>query len=604
MGACGFIAYRHKGRYYRVYMEDYSEPDECMMDFISAIPRDTIKLEGCWIEKTRKALEDKHQWDQLFHVPMRADGVQVFSVSDSSWILGSRNNRWVYVIDLDNRVFTVNGAVHFRLENLPDNLNDYLWREDRHDLPAHLLKPIKIWPPPRFDTAQAQQTYDQLCPLVIPLSEWGAPTWDTLTVAQTLSASLVETLVDDYTDDLALNHFSSVWHKVGLFCWQVANAAAPCHLTCPALDATPSPTSLHVRASLIKFPSSTDYKIFRYMGGAGTLGRYCWFRGCLVTFCPRLDEPVYVMHQVGQMVQNLRKYGRTTEIGIVMSGWHVVAVAVDGAKVRHSPVLDLHDGKKLNDGFLMLTHLLASAGTVSKAPWRNESSVRRPSIDWILPEEIIQQIVHFTDSETYSVLPFVSRCFRSICLGYPRVGDHILLGYETTASSGPICKGPVFRIRNTVSASSKLARLARTAQCVNNRYAHWRYRAKCYERCVLKPGLVGTFQHLQAGTGPLERPDVPLYRYERTRVMFRDVIKGDKFPEMRIQALDGLWEMIRVEDEGKFSLDGYGLDINGIHVGEHLGGFDKDDWEELSEVETDEWWVVPSVLLPSAPMFP
>ncbi|CAE6355311.1 unnamed protein product [Rhizoctonia solani] len=496
----------------------------------------------------------------------------------------------MYVIDLDNRVFTVNGVIHFKLDNLPSNdkLCDLFMRPERFELPAELaiVKSVDLWPPPRFDTAQAKRTYDQLRPLVVTLPDWGIPAWDTLTVSHHLSATLVETLVDDYTDDLALTHFPSVWHKVGLFCWQVANAAAPSHLSCPPLDVTPKSSSLYTRASLIKYPSSTHPSITGYMGGKGTLGRYCWFRGCLVSFCPRLDQPAYMMHQVGQMVERLRKHGRTTEVGIVMSGWHVVAVAVDGHEVRHSPVVDLHDGKQLKDGVLLLMHLLAPAFTVSKTPWRNGSLIHRAVNTSAVPEEIVEQIVHYTDSDTYAILPSISQYFRSICLAHPRVGDQILLGYEAAATSGAICKGPVFRTWSANSTSSIAARLARTAKSVKNLYAYWRYRAKCYSHCVLRPGLAGTFQHLQVGTGPLQHPVG-----ERKRVLFRDVIKGDKHPEMRIQALDGLWEMVRVGDERKLSLGDYDSDIGGIDVAEHLAGFVKEDLEDLSEVETGGWQV-------------
>ncbi|EUC58396.1 hypothetical protein RSOL_250400, partial [Rhizoctonia solani AG-3 Rhs1AP] len=142
MGASGFVAYRYERQYYRAFVANLAEPDE-------------------------------------------SGGVQIRNASDSSWILGEYHIRWVYVIDLDNRVFTVNGVIHFRLDNLPsgDDLCYYLQREARFELPAKLIKSIDLWPPPRFDTAQAQQTYDQLCPLVVTLSEWGIPAWDTLTVS-------------------------------------------------------------------------------------------------------------------------------------------------------------------------------------------------------------------------------------------------------------------------------------------------------------------------------------------------------------------------------------------------------------------------------------
>ncbi|KAH7335820.1 hypothetical protein B0J17DRAFT_719466 [Rhizoctonia solani] len=240
------------------------------------------------------------------------------------------------------------------------------------------------------------------------------------------------------------------------------------------------------------------------------------------------------MHQVNEMVNNMRKHGRTSEIGIVMSGWHVVAVAVDGFQVRQSPVLDLHDGKELKDGILLLMHLLSPIFTTAKAPWRKESLVNHPNVASTLPEDIIQQIIHFTDLDTYSILSLVSRYFRSIYLAYPRVGHYILLGYGATANTESKYKGAVFKVRNTDSTSSTLARLMRTASCIDNRLPLWSYRAKCYLRCILRPGLAGTFQHLQLGTGPLDHTSSENGGPPRGRVLFRDVIRGDKHPEMRI----------------------------------------------------------------------
>ncbi|KAG8703031.1 hypothetical protein FRC11_011029, partial [Ceratobasidium sp. 423] len=45
------------------------------------------------------------------------------------------------------------------------SLVDYLMTNERIEIPAKYTKTIDLWPPPRFDTTQAQQQYDQLRPL-------------------------------------------------------------------------------------------------------------------------------------------------------------------------------------------------------------------------------------------------------------------------------------------------------------------------------------------------------------------------------------------------------------------------------------------------------
>ncbi|QRW24037.1 CHD5 domain protein [Rhizoctonia solani] len=554
MGTRGFLAYRHKGKYYRLYLHDDAHPS---LPYV--LPVDLFGLTkgggAEWIDKITKALEDKEKRIRLLTgnpFPFKDEDNSdeetgrdeaskdrsILGDSDRSWTLGAAFIEWTYVFDFDDRVFTVNGAVNFRFDNMPPrkrrphgfSLTDYLESFARVKIPEKHIKILKPWPPPRFDTIQAESQYRQLEPRTVPLSEWGCPSWDTLTTSQHLASSLVKTLVHDYSDELALAHYPSVWHKIGLFCWQVANAAAPSHLICPPLDATPKSSSLYVRADLVKHTGTTDPKVVQaHIGGKGTLGCYCWFRGCLVTFCPRLNEPVYMAHHVCQMVENLRKKGRTSGIGIIMSGWHVIAVAVDGPTVRQSPVLDLHDGDQLGEGVLMLMHLLSPTLTVAKTPWASESLDRQSVATFRLPHDVLQQIIHLTDWDTYVSLHFiVSRYFRSVYLAYPRVGDSILLGYESGTNSEP-----VFKVKTNGSPCSTLARLASPLEI----------QLQVFMNCVLRPGLAGTFQYLQSGTGlsdnTIAAKEKNFFGHGVPRALFKDVVGGDKYPEMRIQAVNG-----------------------------------------------------------------
>ncbi|KAF8712358.1 hypothetical protein RHS03_01212, partial [Rhizoctonia solani] len=609
MGTRGFLAYRHKGKYYRVYLHDDAHPS---LPYV--LPVDLFGLTkgggAEWIDKITKALEDKEKRIRLLTgnpFPFKDEDNSdeesgrdeaskdrsILGDSDRSWTLGAAFIEWTYVFDFDDRVFTVNGAVNFRFDNMPPrkrrphgfSLTDYLESFARVKIPEKHIKILKPWPPPRFDTIQAESQYRQLEPRTVPLSEWGCPSWDTLTTSQHLASSLVKTLVQDYSDELALAHYPSVWHKIGLFCWQVANAAAPSHLICPPLDATPKSSSLYVRADLVKHTGTTDPKVVQaHIGGRGTLGCYCWFRGCLVTFCPRLNEPVYMAHHVCQMVENLRKKGRTSGVGIIMSGWHVIAVAVDGPTVRQSPVLDLHDGDQLGEGVLMLMHLLSPTLTVAKTPWASESLDRQSVATFRLPHDVLQQIIHLTDWDTYVSLSFVSRYFRSVYLAYPRVGDSILLGYESGTNSEP-----VFKVNTNGSPCSTLARLVRIESNVDNRLPLWRYNSKCYMNCVLRPGLAGTFQYLQSGTGlsdsTIAAKEKNFFGHGVPRALFKDVVGGDKYHEMRIQAVNGVWKMVGMSKTGISKGRLLREPMLSQNWSERMTGFDPEDLRELSEVE-------------------
>lgn len=154
-----------------------------------------------------------------------------------------------------------------------------------------------------------------------------------------------------------------------LFCWQLIYTAAPSNLICPPTDAMTrlmghsTPVQLWCD-SLSKFPT-----IRHHAGWKGLQDRCFWFRGCLIVFCRRLNEPAFMIHEVEQMVARLRKREHTSSTRIILSSWQMVSVEVDRFEVCHSPVLELRDGKgRLTAGVLLLMHLLSLVSTISKAP--------------------------------------------------------------------------------------------------------------------------------------------------------------------------------------------------------------------------------------------
>ncbi|CUA73510.1 Transmembrane protein 181 [Homo sapiens] [Rhizoctonia solani] len=554
MGTRGYMAYRYKGKYYRQYIPHSAHPTWLGGDILSWIPRNPVALEE-WITSVSSDLKERY------------DDV----LADASWTLGDLWIEWTYVIDFDNRVVTVNGALHFELENMPPlrakrpnfGLIDYLETNECPLLPEvpnkYLIsRSLNFWPNFTFNAEKAQQEYSTLQPTVVIPSEWHRPTWDTLSVSQHLSANLIKTLVYDYSDELALCYYPSIWPKLGVFCWNVANAAATSHLLCPPADAAPQSDMTYIldidHPTKDKIPGKNSTGHF-YLEYKKTMGRFCWFRGCLVTFCTRLDDPAYMTHKVVQMVRHLRRNNRTKGVGIIMSGWHVVAVTVDESDVRHSPVLDLHDGKDLKDGALLLMHLLSPTFTRSKVPWLASLPLQTYEAPAVLPDEVLRHIAYFADFDTYLHLPLVSRYFRSICLAYPRIGNHTLLSYEGTHNSEPM-----FRVQSTSSLDSHLTILKRIKTSMSKpkkALPLWKYTFKTfYIEPAFNAGLAGMFQCHQTGTGPLApAPSVPEGTEESQALvylkpkLFANVALGYKHSNVRVQALDGVWKMVPV-DEG------------------------------------------------------
>ncbi|CAE6393654.1 unnamed protein product [Rhizoctonia solani] len=92
---------------------------------------------------------------------------------DPDWTLGDHWFEWTYVIDLDNRVLTVNEFVHFRFDNMPPlspsdsnpgfvgYLEPELYGDGSTvpDTPAEYLASVDLWLKSRHDTTQPHSTF-------------------------------------------------------------------------------------------------------------------------------------------------------------------------------------------------------------------------------------------------------------------------------------------------------------------------------------------------------------------------------------------------------------------------------------------------------------
>lgn len=461
-------------------------------------------------------------------------------------------------MDLDNHIFTVNGVVHFKFDSMPPMTDtgpgfvSYL--EGELPLPEEYFAATSLWPSPDFDIEKAQRKYNTLEPIVIPFVDWGAPTWGTLSVAQHLATCLIRALVKDNSVEFKYSHFPFMQEQLGLFCWQLTCAAAPSNLICPPEDAPPIDGMLYARTSDTDNLLRGDHPTIHWQLGYGGLQeRFFWFRGYLIMFCCGLNEPAFMMREVERMVTRLRQRESPSHMGIIISSWHMVAVLLDGSEVHHSPVLDLHDGKsELKEGVLLLTHLLRPISTGSKTPWgKPPPSQPYNTTRSALPEDILREILYFSDHETYLRLSFVSRRFRSICLAQPRIGHHALLSKEPGSN-------PIFKVRSTSSSSTSLATLTRTEATAAGVDRHTsillyqEYRPRNHQ--VLKPGLAGMFQHRQIGVETYENLPEGIWwlrngKRIRNRPMFLEwdnIMSGEDFPELRIQVMDGVWKMVEI----------------------------------------------------------
>ncbi|QRV85560.1 hypothetical protein RhiJN_27628 [Ceratobasidium sp. AG-Ba] len=567
MPTTGYAGFRYNGRFYRGYLAHDAHVSDVGETIARGIPRDAGIRER-WIHYIKKRLaagigkrrggdwqddwdsssdEDfpngsrddywDRTWGGLYEKPRFSDIVE-----DNMWITFEYNCDHTYIIDLDNRAFTIGGVVHFNLDNMPPldaGISDYYYHSDT--IPAEYLTTVSYWPKSSLDVDSVRAQYDAYHPAIMTLSEWGAPTWDTLSVSQSLSLDLAKSIIFDFRTVLANPSLMINFGKVIMLCWRIVCAAAPSHLFCPARNAESIEEVEHTDTRMSKFgridgePMLTSADIDRLFlprfqidlkYRRKPLARpYYWFRGCLFKFCLRLDEETHVKAEVVQIADRLKKGGKVGAIGVLMSSNQLVALVVDDADVRTSPVLEFQNNKGgVADGLLLLVHLLSPAMTVHKTPWINTRSIPQHSSSSSLPEDVLRHIMRFADNETYQfALPYVSILVRSLCLARPRVGDYTFTAVNVDGSYQVLpAVGPTSEIR---------ARLVRK------------------QRRAMKT-LEYSFLTHQTGTAR-EANDYMAKRRELDEtygmtVPWNALVAGNVTPSMRVLVVDGTWVVEKV----------------------------------------------------------
>ncbi|CAE6487562.1 unnamed protein product [Rhizoctonia solani] len=463
----GYVGYRYKRKYFRqfIYGDAYPYDYGHGLRLAQTVPRDPSDLKD-WVANRIHMLEntktteivDEDDYVDIVH-PDEGEGADELGFGttyDNGWTFPEQLIEWTYVFDLDNMVFTVNGLDHFRLDRMPPDLDYYY--EDYVRIPLiYLRQTVDLWPMPDFDTEECQRKYEALQPIVVPTSEWGAPTWDQLSVSQQFSIEITHQWLVNTAEQRSRAYAPSVRDEIGKPCWDILCAATPGLAILQETDFETYNLSARTLSSgyndgrtrppyrgkpelSYKRPSTIEEMVqeradsiarFRnprkWRAQNRNVVDYFWVRGCLVTFCVRLAEPIHVAHHVERLVQRMRG---SESVGFVLSSQlELVVVAVDGPRVRHSPVLDICavDGRpgRATDGRLLLTHLLSPRWTSCPLPWRTQAYHSPPISD--MPPDVLRMIVEYADLGTYLALRQVSKSVHSICVANPRVGPYTVL---------------------------------------------------------------------------------------------------------------------------------------------------------------------------------
>ncbi|KAG8778541.1 hypothetical protein FRC12_024932 [Ceratobasidium sp. 428] len=435
-----------------------------------------------WIQSQRKRLEGLAPYTHETEYKIMAE-------ENNCLISGNTPYGQTYVLDFDNEVFTVHGTIHFSLHYLPLAT----WRQyitfttpsppyglarDAMDSSAPLEYIGTVWRLPKvtLETRELDENYNSLHAVETKASDWGVPNWGDLSPSQALSIQLVQAILTDHADVFANPDVADQRGTHNLSCWQLVSAAAPSLLVCPPgldesgyAESLPRSESEGYRFRWVEgrdrclrgniHPARGDVLEFRKIMREKKRDNWDYIRwtlrGCLIMFCPRLDTDELVKSEVVATVAALNGSPSGKSVGVVYSGKHVMAVAIDGGIVRHTPALLVHDLKlNIQDGALLLVHLLSSQ--LGNKTFRGLSQCRntaRSLSGGVFPAEILTEIIHYSDYEVYLQFFQVSHQTRSVCLSYPRVNESILL-HAHAVNGG-------FMVRDRVSGCQYSAHMRR-----------------------------------------------------------------------------------------------------------------------------------------------
>ena len=131
MGTRGYQAWRFRKRYYVKYNNHDSHPSGLGTWIARSIPLNP-KDYATWLESQRRMIRE---WEAEFLEALMPtqkeldDKPCVDGMEDPSWFppMNGSMIKWVYVLDLDREIFSIDNSVHLKLERVPHvNLVDAL----------------------------------------------------------------------------------------------------------------------------------------------------------------------------------------------------------------------------------------------------------------------------------------------------------------------------------------------------------------------------------------------------------------------------------------------------------------------------------------------
>ena len=129
MGTRGFKAWRFRKRYYVQYNNYDSYPSGLGKEIASGIPPSHQEY-SAWLEEQRQMVAEwEAKWDAHLTVDpstkaclkLPSNLPEFMIETQPSWQVPLNDVfiEWVYILDLDREIFSVNNGAHFKLEQIP-----------------------------------------------------------------------------------------------------------------------------------------------------------------------------------------------------------------------------------------------------------------------------------------------------------------------------------------------------------------------------------------------------------------------------------------------------------------------------------------------------
>lgn len=394
MGTRGYKIIRFRGRYYRFYNHWDSYPDGYGSDLVSEIPRDRDNYKKWVAEQRAKASEWDSALEKILHVKRlnvpqnnvdELDEQHSDNESEESegellhWSYNVGGNvdelplpsyrpvfndimiEWIYVIDLDREIFSIDHGAHLKLEAVPKlawinalaktHSGDRLLLPDLLPESAATSLVITLDPPSK----DLHRLYEGLkIDLVTPKGINGfEPTRRHETV---FCARIFH--IFQRAQRQVLSHLLLGWKPDELpfreIAFSILCLASGRQNVSLVKDSCLVDNDAHGCANLM---SNTDHDVIpefvAHMGvgahlndnspGSAPNSSMYWFEGILVHLVARLDSPGVIQQCVARLVQHARELCPTQPVdAVLISIAHVVLVRVFlGGRVQHTKLLPL-----------------------------------------------------------------------------------------------------------------------------------------------------------------------------------------------------------------------------------------------------------------------